>query len=122
MPGRRWWPSTPSDSPYCQRKIHVQVALNDQQAEFVIRDEGKGFDTSTLPDPCDLWAIQARATGRGVILMRLFMDEVVSDRTGREVTLVKQRRTARPAEHDSGPAPAADPAVLDTIERKLRGE
>jgi CheY-like chemotaxis protein len=100
--------------PYCQRKIHVQAVLGEQRAQFVVRDEGPGFDTSTLPDPSDVSALE-RATGRGVILMRLFMDDVVFDQTGREVTLIKTRseggREARPADKEIRTADAEMPKL-----------
>lgn len=85
------------EAPYRDRGIHVSMALKPEEATFVIRDEGEGFDTSQLPNPTDVSALE-KLSGRGVILMRLFMDEVTYDSTGREVTLVKQRRMVRPAQ------------------------
>lgn len=79
------------EPPYRERQIHVAATLTEEKAVFVIRDEGSGFDTSQLPDPTDVSALE-KASGRGVILMRLFMDQVVYDPAGREVTLVKERK------------------------------
>lgn len=79
-------------SPYRDRRIHVTATLTRDQSVFVIRDEGAGFDPTQLPDPTDASAIE-RASGRGVLLMRAFMDEVLYDAAGSTVTLIKRRKT-----------------------------
>jgi CheY-like chemotaxis protein len=79
--------------PYRERRIHLRVRLSRTEAVFTIRDEGPGFDHSALPDPIDL-CDPDRAVGRGVILMRSIMDEVVYNAAGNQVTLVKRRPIA----------------------------
>ncbi|MGO8748655.1 MAG: response regulator [Thermoguttaceae bacterium] len=81
------------EPPYCDRRIHMAVTLTRDQGTFVIRDEGPGFDPLRVPDLSDTSALE-KASGRGLILMRLFMDEVIFDETGREVTLTRSRKTA----------------------------
>jgi len=76
--------------PYSLRKIHVEAKLSHERAEFVIRDEGKGFDPNSLPDPTDPANLE-KVSGRGVLLMRTFMDEVTYNEVGNQVTLVKFR-------------------------------
>lgn len=85
-------------SPYCERRIRVRAELTPEKAVFVIRDEGHGFDPASLPDPTDPENLE-RASGRGILLMRTFMDGVEFNDVGNAVTLVKQRR--EPA--DDGP-------------------
>lgn len=54
-----------------------------------IKDEGKGFDPSRLPDPTDPENL-LKDSGRGVYLMRVYMDEVkhiITD-SGTETILV----------------------------------
>jgi CheY-like chemotaxis protein/anti-sigma regulatory factor (Ser/Thr protein kinase) len=77
------------EPPYCDRRIHVEANLSRHEAVFVVRDDGAGFDPSTLPDPADPASLE-RATGRGVLLMRTLMDEVVYNDAGNAVTLVKR--------------------------------
>ena len=77
--------------PYRERRIHLHIEMDPQQALFVIRDDGPGFDLSKLPAPDDLSALDGD-TGRGTILMRAFMDEVTYNEKGNQVTLVKRRR------------------------------
>ncbi len=78
------------ESPYQQRRIHVEVALARDMASFTIRDEGAGFDPSALPDPTDPDNLE-KASGRGVLLMRTFMDEVTYNDIGNSVALIKHR-------------------------------
>ena len=75
-------------SPYKERKIRVSAVFDRDRATFVVRDEGKGFDPDLLPDPTDP-ANLARPHGRGVLLIRTFMDEVIYNDVGNEVTLIK---------------------------------
>lgn len=78
-------------TPYSSRRVHVAARYTPAEAVFVIRDEGKGFDPSKLPDPRDPENL-IRASGRGVMLMRTFMDEVRFNAIGNEITLIKRRR------------------------------
>jgi CheY-like chemotaxis protein len=84
-----------SQSPYRERRTFVDVRLSRDEVRFVIRDEGRGFDVGTLPRtgyPGDL----DQTCGRGLSLMRTFMDEVTYNDAGNEVTMVK-RRASEPA-------------------------
>ncbi|MEN8148370.1 MAG: response regulator [Planctomycetota bacterium] len=79
-------------SPWCDRCVRVEAKITREAARFVIGDEGAGFDPGTLPDPRDPVNL-ARAHGRGVLLMRSFMDEVTWNAAGNEVTLTKRRES-----------------------------
>ena len=85
-------------SPYKDRRVEVVALFSAKQAEFVIRDEGPGFDISQLPDPTDPENV-ARAHGRGVLLMQTFMDEVSYNETGNQVTLKKRKAGAAVPAH-----------------------
>ncbi|MBL8850323.1 MAG: ATP-binding protein [Planctomycetaceae bacterium] len=80
---------------FASRRVQLQCEVDTQHARIVIRDEGPGFDIRLLPDPRDADYL-LRASGRGVLLMRTFMDEVVYNDAGNEVTLVKRRTAAAP--------------------------
>jgi len=58
---------------------------------FVIADQGKGLDPDTIPDPLAPENL-LRGTGRGIFLIRSFMDEVHFRQLhpGTELTLVKK--------------------------------
>ncbi len=78
------------EPPYCDRRIHITARMSRDRGVFAIRDEGPGFDPSALPDPTDPANLE-KVSGRGVFLMRTFMDEVNFNETGNCVTLVKLR-------------------------------
>ncbi|MBX3443355.1 MAG: ATP-binding protein [Planctomyces sp.] len=81
-------------TPYRDRRVQVQVDLSPSGVRYVIRDEGQGFNPRSLPDPCDPRNIE-RSSGRGVLLMRTFMDRVEYNPSGNEVTLTKLVRSER---------------------------
>jgi CheY-like chemotaxis protein len=80
------------ESPYKERRIYVAARFSKSEAEFTIRDDGNGFDVSSLPDPRDPRYLE-RPHGRGLLLMRTFLDEVRYNKTGNEVTLVKRSKS-----------------------------
>jgi anti-sigma regulatory factor (Ser/Thr protein kinase) len=59
---------------------------------FVIRDEGPGFNPEMIPDPTAP-ANLSKASGRGILLMRTFVDDMHYNATGNELTLVKRLPT-----------------------------
>ncbi len=81
-------------APYMQRRIFVDAKLSREALVFVIRDEGPGFDPQGLPDPTAPANLE-RVSGRGVFLMRTFLDEVYYNSSGNQVTLIKQRSPQR---------------------------
>lgn len=80
--------------PYRNRRIRVSANLTSGEARFVISDDGTGFDVDAVPDPTKPENLE-HPTGRGVFLMKTFMDGVFYNETGNEVTLLKRR--GRPA-------------------------
>ena len=74
------------------KKVRFSVSKNSESLTVRIADEGEGFDFENLPDPCageNLF----RSSGRGIFLIRSFMDEFQIRRLapgGLEVVLVKR--------------------------------
>ena len=77
------------ERPYCDRRVYITSHETRNEAVYIIRDEGPGFDTSKLPDPTDPANLD-RCSGRGLLLMRSFMSEVRYNESGNEVTLVRR--------------------------------
>lgn len=77
-------------APYNGRKVVVRVKVNRERAIFIIRDQGPGFDPSAIPDPTDPANLE-KVSGRGLLLINAFMDEVHHNDTGNEITLVKHK-------------------------------
>jgi CheY-like chemotaxis protein/anti-sigma regulatory factor (Ser/Thr protein kinase) len=76
-------------APYRNRQVFCTARLSRAEVRVTIRDEGPGFDPSTLPDPTDP-ANLGRIGGRGLLLIRTFMDSVTHNQAGNEVILVKR--------------------------------
>ena len=74
------------------KKVRFSVSKNSESLTVRIADEGEGFDFENLPDPCageNLF----RSSGRGIFLIRSFMDEFQIRRLapgGLEIVLVKR--------------------------------
>ena len=77
-------------APYCDRRVRLTERVDHEQAVIVIEDEGKGFNVSKHKD-CRDEENMGRASGRGMTLMRAFMDEVSFNDRGNQVTLIKRR-------------------------------
>jgi CheY-like chemotaxis protein len=75
--------------PYRDRRVLVDVKISTEEARFVIRDEGSGFDVASVPDSIDAAGEQTKS-GRGLALMRAFMDQVTFNEVGNQVTMVKR--------------------------------
>jgi CheY-like chemotaxis protein len=80
----------PREGAFAGRRVHLTACETRSEVTYVLRDEGQGFDPATLPDPTDPANLERR-TGRGLFLIRTFMDEVRHNAVGNEITLVKRR-------------------------------
>ena len=80
--------SRTSEDPYRQRKVHFRLNANTEKAEFCIRDQGDGFDTASLPDASQADSFRD-GTGRGLVLIQAFMDEVNFTDSGRQLSMTK---------------------------------
>jgi serine/threonine-protein kinase RsbW len=80
------------------KKIAVSFENTGKSLVMKICDEGKGLDPDTLPDPLAPENLM-RGTGRGIFLIRSFMDEVHFRQLhpGTEMTLVKHLASAAEA-------------------------
>lgn len=79
-----------SQAPYANRKITVHCKFDPEAIAVTITDEGPGFDPSLLPDPRDPENLE-RPSGRGLLLMKTFLDEVEYNAKGNQVRLLKRR-------------------------------
>jgi serine/threonine-protein kinase RsbW len=74
-----------------RKKVHFQVLKGSGQMTVVIRDEGEGFDMESLPDPLAEENL-LRQSGRGLLLIQAFMDDVRIQRVeprGTEIRMSK---------------------------------
>jgi serine/threonine-protein kinase RsbW len=57
------------------KRVCVRFLMQPAGLEVEVRDEGRGFDPSSIPDPVAPENL-LRVNGRGIFFMRSFMDEV----------------------------------------------
>jgi serine/threonine-protein kinase RsbW len=79
------------------KRVHVEftpleTADAPQGVSIRVRDEGPGFDPAAVPDPLAPENL-LKGSGRGIFLIRSFMDEMVLQRAaegGMEMVMVKR--------------------------------
>ncbi len=71
-----------------RRKVLIEFKMNQEFCEWVVTDEGKGFDWKNRPDPDDPEMILA-ANGRGITLASLQFDEMEYNEIGNSVRFRK---------------------------------
>lgn len=74
-----------------KKTVHFDTERSKESLTVIIGDEGEGFDLSSIPDPLAPENL-LKQSGRGLLLIRAFMDEVdLHPRPGggTEVRLVK---------------------------------
>jgi serine/threonine-protein kinase RsbW len=84
------WHGNKNDS---SKSIWLRFQIHRDRLEIRIRDQGKGFDLKSIPDPLADENL-LNVSGRGIFLIRSFMDEFRVEQlagTGTEVTMVKRR-------------------------------
>ncbi len=77
-----------AESPYGDRRVIFRAHLGKEQLVFIVKDEGNGFNTEEYTDtsvhePLDIEG------GRGLVLIRSFMDEVRFNESGNEIVMIK---------------------------------
>jgi serine/threonine-protein kinase RsbW len=78
-----------------RKQVHVEFTPVDSGISIRVRDEGPGFDPASIPDPLAPENL-LKASGRGIFLIRSFMDEMQLQRApegGMEVVMVKRAST-----------------------------
>jgi serine/threonine-protein kinase RsbW len=71
------------------KKVHVQASIDPKQAKIVVEDEGTGFDPSGVPDPT-LEENLEKCSGRGILLIGAYMDNVEWTNGGRCLRMTKK--------------------------------
>jgi serine/threonine-protein kinase RsbW len=81
------------------KQVHIAYRVTDDRFKITIQDEGAGFNPDAVADPrwCDNLE---RLCGRGLLLMRHYMSEVMFHPPGNKVTLTKLR-TQKTEKRDS---------------------
>jgi serine/threonine-protein kinase RsbW len=72
------------------KQVHIRCRADRDAVCISIEDEGPGFVPEEVPDPT-LEENLEKPSGRGIMLMRAFMNSIEYNETGNRVTLEKRR-------------------------------
>jgi serine/threonine-protein kinase RsbW len=70
--------------------VHIKMKLTGEQFQATVTDEGPGFDLDNIPDPTNQENVE-KCSGRGVMLIRHFVDEVQYNSRGNSVSMTKHK-------------------------------
>jgi serine/threonine-protein kinase RsbW len=73
------------------KTVELGFATSGHDMVITVRDEGEGFDPSTVADPTEEQNL-LKASGRGILFMRSFMDDVRWERLPTGGTLVRMTK------------------------------
>jgi serine/threonine-protein kinase RsbW len=74
------------------KRVFVQYGIEDGNFEITITDEGDGFKPEAVPDPLADENLN-KASGRGLALMRVYMDAVEYSAKGNSVHMAKKSKS-----------------------------
>jgi len=77
------------DKECSQRVVTFSYKVDNTGIDMEIEDEGAGFDVDSLPDPTDPESL-LKLHGRGILITRMYFDEVIYNEKGNKVTLTKR--------------------------------
>jgi serine/threonine-protein kinase RsbW len=95
------------------KQVKVQYSVDDERAIVIVSDQGPGFMPEDVPD-CTCAERLPVPNGRGIMLMKAYMDKICYRDKGREVYFMKRRS----AEGCCTALPAA-PAFANNVRRTV---
>jgi len=85
-----------ADAGFNERMVEIDVDYDGQRCQWTITDEGKGFDVEKVLARClsdDPEVLLA--SGRGILMMRSFLDEVRFEKEGRRLVMTMTRESGQ---------------------------
>ena len=73
------------------KKVDIYYQITDEKCDITVADEGPGFDPDSLPDPRTKENLY-KPSGRGVLLIKSYMDIVEFNECGNTVHMIKFNR------------------------------
>lgn len=78
-----------------KKVVTVVADVTDEKLRVVVQDEGEGFEPEDVPDPTSLEFIE-RPSGRGLMLMRAYLNFVEYSEGGTKITMERNRNSELP--------------------------
>lgn len=85
------WLARSQLSPYSERRVRVASTFSRDAVRVTVEDDGPGFDYAALPDIGVDPSYVTSGAAHGLVLIRMFMDEVTFNDAGNQITMVKRR-------------------------------
>ncbi|HAD61384.1 MAG TPA: ATP-binding protein [Planctomycetaceae bacterium] len=79
--------------------VTIHARIGEHGLHIEVTDEGEGFDPDEVPDPTSGDFIH-RASGRGLMLMRAYLDNVCFIEGGRKIVMERTRNSELPIVED----------------------
>jgi len=70
------------------KKVKIRYLINSDIIDIYVEDQGEGFNPTDVPDPTSQENLSV-PSGRGIMLMRAYMNKVEYNATGNVIHLVK---------------------------------
>lgn len=77
------------------KQVTIRCDINTDRMRVEVQDEGEGFDPGEIPDPTDP-AFLERPCGRGLLLMKSYLDHFEYADRGRLLILERNRNSPLP--------------------------
>lgn len=74
------------------KSVRIQWGISSEKIRVIIADQGEGFNPLDVPDPTADENLE-RPCGRGIMLMKAFMDLIEYNDSGNQLTIEKVRST-----------------------------
>ena len=81
------------------KSVKIECSVDEERVTVIIEDEGPGFDPTDVPDPTEDDNLE-KPSGRGLMLMRAFMNRVEYAGCGNRVILEKLRGVENDSDDD----------------------
>lgn len=82
------------------RGVKIGYSVAPDKVEITVTDEGEGFDPEAVPDP-RFGENLYKPEGRGLFLMRSYMDVVKFNERGNSVCMVKNKANQKPKNNEN---------------------
>jgi serine/threonine-protein kinase RsbW len=74
------------------KRVEIEFDVTSEKVEVCIEDQGRGFAPDEVPDPTADENLE-KPSGRGIMLIHAYMDEVEYNQRGNRVRMVKYRKS-----------------------------
>jgi len=71
------------------KQVTIRYAVSPERCAIIVRDQGQGFNPDAVPD-CTNAERLSLPYGRGIMLMRTYMDEVTYREAGTEIYMMRR--------------------------------